>query len=599
LEKLKKALFGRQEDVTGKTCVRGQFTSTAETEGVLHTSEFEAIKAEVEAERLQRSDVVRVEAMWCTFAVRSVPGGMDLLLRYAALIGMTTTVQVPVRQRYDGTAAWKTLAVVLPFLLLFWINIAHHAPFFDELNAWAISAASPTLSKLFYYVHYEGHPWLWYFILWFPSRLTHDPVGMKWVEAALGTAIILIVGLLSPLTLRQRALILCSYFLVWEYTVMCRMYSVMLLLVLLYVVRRVRKPQGVVLSCALLGLAGNTDMTGVLLSSALLIEYAYSSYFACAGDERAAMIRRWIAGLLVYVALIGLSVATLWPSKDISWQSSGHLGSQALDRHRIDAAVGNMIAAPWWPISPKFPHHFWETSVVDAKWLYLLMPFVLWGYWKTFRGRRNLLMLMCVTLVLGILFADMVYAGRVRHWGIAFVSFVVGLWLDGARRGDEGEQRIEWSRWTYFLLGLSAVAGVFAIVGSWAHPFSRAKEAALWLQRNEPNAALVGDGDVSFASVAEEMQRPVYFLECRCVDTFKLFSKEREAFLEPELGLRLNLAMHDLHTNELVFVFYRPLKDEDVDELQNAGLKAAPLTSFPGADSALESFYIYRIDRKM
>src|ERR1700761_9444011 len=182
--------------------------------------------------------------------------------------------------------AWKALAVVLPFLILFWANEAHHTMFFDEVNAWAISASSPTLSKLFYFVHYEGHPWLWYFILWFPSRLTHDPVGMKWVEAVLGTAIILILGLLSPFTYKQRALILCSYFLMWEYTVMCRMYSVMLLLVLLYVMRRVRRPEGVMGSCALLGLAGNTDMTGVLLSSALLVEYAYSSYMSVQREER-------------------------------------------------------------------------------------------------------------------------------------------------------------------------------------------------------------------------------------------------------------------------------------------------------------------------
>ena len=77
----------------------------------------------------------------------------------------------------------EDLGGFFPFVLLFWVNIAHHTMFFDEVNAWGISAASPTLSKLFYYVHYEGHPWLWYFILWFPSRLTHDPVAMKWVEA--------------------------------------------------------------------------------------------------------------------------------------------------------------------------------------------------------------------------------------------------------------------------------------------------------------------------------------------------------------------------------------------------------------------------------
>ena len=495
--------------------------------------------------------------------------------------------------------AWKALAVASPFIILFWINIAHHTMFFDEVNAWAISAASPTLSKLFYYVHYEGHPWLWYFILWFPSRLTHDPVAMKWVEAVLGTAIILIVGLVSPFTLKQRALILCGYFLVWEYTVMCRMYSVMLVLVLLYVVRRVRKPEGVVLSCTLLGLAGNTDMAGMLLATALLIEYAYSSYFGVAKDERAAVVRRWIPGLLAYAALVGLSVATLWPSKDISWQSSGHLGAKALDRHRIDASFGNMIAAPWWPISPQFPHRFWETTVVDAHWLYYLVPFVLFVYWVTFRRDRNLLLLMGCTLSFGIVFADVVYVGRPRHWGIAFVSFIIGMWIRDGRDQVAGKTRVAWSPWTYSLLGLSALAGLVALVSSWHRPFSRARETAAWIRRNEPaNVAVTGMPDVSFASLAEELQQPAYFPECECVSSFKLFSKSSEDYDESNYPRALNGAMKTLRTDSLVFAHFMPLQPDDIQRIESAGMSVTPIATFSNADMVSENFVLYDIRKK-
>jgi hypothetical protein len=495
--------------------------------------------------------------------------------------------------------AAKALVVVLPFLLLYWADMWHHTMFFDEVNAWAISAASPTLSKLFYYVHFEGHPWLWYFILWFPSRLTHDPVGMKWVEAVLGTAIILIVGLLSPFTYKQRALILCSYFLMWEYTVMCRMYSVMFLLVLLYVVRRVRRPEGVVGCCALLGLAGNTDMTGVLLASALLVEYAYSSYFGVEKEQRGAAVRRWIPGLLVYAALLGLAVGTMWPAKQISWQSSGHMGALAFDRNHIDHSIGNMIAAPWWPISPQFPHHFWETSVTDAKWLYVLVPVVLWVYWKTFRRYPNLLLLMGCTLLFGIVFADVVYVGRVRHWGIAFVAFLVGLWLQSSNRRDGTAEPLRWSTWTYGLLGLSAVAGVIAIGSSWYRPFSRARETAKWIEENVPPGTLVtGAPDVNFASMGEERQRPMYFLECQCVDTFKLFSKGHENFTEDQFPVRVNTALDTQGRESLVFLTYRSLKSDDLQRFSRAHLNVSYLTEFSGADMPNEDYFIYQISRQ-
>jgi hypothetical protein len=297
------------------------------------------------------------------------------------------------------------------------------------------------------------------------------------------------------------------------------------------------------------------------------------------------------------VALVGLAVATLWPAKDISWQSSGHLGSEAFNRHRIDASIGNMIAAPWWPISPQFPHRFWETSVVDARWLYFLVPVVLFVYWMAFRRNRNLLLLMGCTLAFGIVFADVVYVGRPRHWGIAFVSFIVGLWFQAARQ--ERERRTAWSPWTYGLLGLSTLAGLAALVSSWHRPFSRAREAAAWIRRNEPaDVAVTGMPDVSFASLAEELQRPAYFPECDCVSSFKLFSKNSEDYNEANYPRALNGAMKALGTNSLVFAHFIPLQPDDIQRIESAGMSVTPIASFPNADMVSESFFLYDIRKK-
>jgi hypothetical protein len=179
------------------------------------------------------------------------------------------------------------------------------------------------------------------------------------------------------------------------------------------------------------------------------------------------------------------------------------------------------------------------------------------------------------------------------------VAFVVGLWIQSARARYVEHRRPHWPAGAYALLGLSAVAGVFAIIGSWAHPFSRARDTAMWLKQNyPPNAPIVGAPDVSFASVAEEMQRPVYFLECGCVDTFKLFARTREDYPETELPQRLNRAMSDLHTSELTFVLYRRFAADDLNRLAQAGFVVTPLQEFPGADAYLESYSIYRISRQ-
>jgi hypothetical protein len=225
----------------------------------------------------------------------------------------------------------------------------------------------------------------------------------------------------------------------------------------------------------------------------------------------------------------------------------------------------------------------------------LLAPFVLYAYWRIFRRDRNLLLLMGLTLSFGILFADIVYVGRVRHWGISFISFLICLWIQKVRRAEAGDPAAaSWSRWTYALLGVSAVAGILATASSWYRPYSQAKAAAAWIKTHEPgNVALVGQPDVSFATVAEELDRPVYFLECNCVDSFKLFSKDREMYTEDQTADHLLVAYRKM--GDLVFLFYRPFTADDLEYLKKDGLKATPLVQFPGADSEMESYYIYRI----
>ena len=108
---------------------------------------------------------------------------------------------------------------------------------------------------------------------------------------------------------------------------------------------------------------------------------------------------------------------------------------------------------------------------------------------------------------------------------------------------------------------------------------------------------LVGAPDVSFASVAEEMQRPVYFMECNCIDTFKLFSHQREDFPDEEVVNRLSNTINRLNASSLVFVFWRALLPGEIEALKARSLSISLLKEFTGADSRFENHYIYRIGR--
>src|SRR6185437_6312463 len=194
---------------------------------------------------------------------------------------MTSSVEAytrPKRPRQRSASTARDLLLALPFLALLYVQLAHHILWRDELNALAITWASPSISSLFWHIHREGHPWLWYLILWIPSRFTQSVLVLKFVQGIVSTAIILFVALRSPFRRWEKALVLAGYFFVFEYTVMSRMYGVMLLAFVLYLWRRSARPDAPVLSAVFLGLIASADTLGIVLSFALLLEYAYTAF---------------------------------------------------------------------------------------------------------------------------------------------------------------------------------------------------------------------------------------------------------------------------------------------------------------------------------
>jgi hypothetical protein len=57
-------------------------------------------------------------------------------------------------------------------------------------------------------------------MLWVVTRLTTSSIGMKVLQAIIGAAIYLLIGLGSPFSLVEKVLIFLRYFISFEYTVL-------------------------------------------------------------------------------------------------------------------------------------------------------------------------------------------------------------------------------------------------------------------------------------------------------------------------------------------------------------------------------------------
>lgn len=486
----------------------------------------------------------------------------------------------------------KDLLLAAFFVVLLCIQIAHHVLWRDEINAFAITWVSSTISRLFHYVHYEAHPWLWYFLLWIVTRFSVSVVALKVVQACIGAAIILAIALLSPFRTWEKALILSGYFFIYEYTVLARMYGLVVFFLVLYCWRRVQRPSSPILSAVLLGLMASSDTFGLLLSFALIVEYAYSAYVQ--RDPRIAVSpRRAVQALGVYAVLAGTAVWSARPAPDISWRTTGRIFSHSRDLSYLYGAFLRYAVQPFVPIKSPRTGYFWNPQLGRGGVSYfLLMLFILSVMYLALRGHRNLILMVVSIILAGTAFGDIVYMGSIRHYGFVFLAFFAAMWI---LRGYAPSAPLP--KFAYGLLGLSALCGLWAVIASFRHPFSYDKAAASWILQNHLNQMpLVGEEDTSVIDIAEYLHRPIYMIECGCEDRVLFFSDRRDHYTSADAPQRILGAAHFYRDQPLLFVIIHPMHMDEQAALEREGFRIQPLAQFSGAEEIAENFYFYRLD---
>ena len=167
----------------------------------------------------------------------------------------------------------KTECIVLLIYLVGLIVIsAFHESWFDEAQAWEIARCA-SLKEIFTVVpHYEGHPPLWHLILvpfaksGMPFAISVHAINILFCTSAMGILIFK-----SPFPKPVRLLLPFTYFFFYQYGVLARPYSVMMLAVMLSAMtytERNQKPFRHILSLCLLCL---TSAYGIMTAGCFCI----------------------------------------------------------------------------------------------------------------------------------------------------------------------------------------------------------------------------------------------------------------------------------------------------------------------------------------
>jgi hypothetical protein len=291
--------------------------------------------------------------------------------------------------------------VYLLWLILSGFALSHHEKWGDEAQSWLLARDLSLPRIWFYELRYEGTPGLWHTILWIAQHIFHMPyAGIGPLGLCFAAAGAAFIQWRAPFPRPVRYLLLFSYFIVYQYAIVARSYT--LLPLLLFAAASFfhdrEHPERITI---LLVLLSQLSVHGSLLADAIALCYAIDVLRNW--NSLSEQARRWFflcAAILVADNLFLYLV--LKPTPDVA-----------------EFAIKTNPTPPLKKLMSILSGAFLDYWIPSSIFLVIL------GAW--FYTRRRLLeFLLPLALVVGLYVK---VHGVWHHHGTAFVAVVASLWI--------------------------------------------------------------------------------------------------------------------------------------------------------------------------
>jgi hypothetical protein len=386
---------------------------------------------------------------------------------------------------------------------------------------------------------YDGHPFLWYYLLHLVSRVSRAP-------AALHATTIVIATLSSYLWLRHAPLprllripLLGGYLFFYEYSVLSRSYALGLLFLFLFCRFYRRSVRRIPFLAFLLVALLLTSAYGALLAVALalvLFGYGLVDVFEAPakGESRLKTAAYVVAGMVLFNLGAQLFWFTSPPPDDGFFAIPGMLGT---------SPPWSKLASFYW--SANLPRYnpgngLWPvTAAVGDSFdgLASCLPWLGLGLFAAWLVALRKVALVAIAYACGVLaialFQHYVYAGALRHYGHYFVLTLACLWLHEKQRSPlirdaaGTSPKLLRALWAVTLLP-QIITGAQAVKAEIQLPFSGSVQAATYLRSHGlEDAPLVGSFDHAVSAVTGYLDRPFRSAESGEMATSVVFHNRR------------------------------------------------------------------------
>ena len=170
---------------------------------------------------------------------------------------------------------YQAIGITGLFFLLSIIGITSHEFWLDEAHHILLGSQSQSVCELIENCKYEGHPLLWNLILYSITHITNNIFCVQLLHVLISTGCAYLILEHAPFKLFIKVGVIFGYFMFYEYTVICRSYSLGLLLALLVLINLSKEKKNFLLLSCLLFLLCNVHLFfAVIALNLILINYS-------------------------------------------------------------------------------------------------------------------------------------------------------------------------------------------------------------------------------------------------------------------------------------------------------------------------------------
>jgi hypothetical protein len=481
------------------------------------------------------------------------------------------------------------LSSVKTFWIIFLVYVAaisvlsfFHEYWRDELQPYMLVRGSNSIRELLNNSRYEGHPSLWFIMLFGLKIFGSGMLPMKVLHLLIASLTAWIILRYGPFKTLQKILLLSGYFFFYEYVFIVRNYAIGLLFIVSF--------------CALFPYRQSPKyfflmaltIVGMMLSNF----YSFFIGIACmsllAGEhifyhKVKDKIWKLLPAYAIMLAGIILFLLDTTPPPDYGYASGWNTVLHIEDVMGTIARVCHVFI----PI-PILSIHFWNSTFISGIHLQAIIGFMI-IVMVLYVFSQNRLSFWFMLLNFGMLlgFSYVKFNGFLRHNGHIYIAFIAMLWLQHYLPGKSKERSKLSGILLYTLLSVQVVAMFIAVGYEVRYPFSQAKNAAFFIERNYPNNIVVAHQDIGSSSVCAYLKSPFYYPLSDRFGTYLIWDDKRQS---PETKTSYILHKGDslkkLYHKEILYLSTYPIDSSGTYRLKLQ-------QSFTPSIEPVESYYIY------